>query len=821
MSDLRFALRALRRSPGFTAAAVLTLALGIGAATAVFALADTMLLRPFDLPAPERLVTLYASSAENPYRSFVYSDYVDVRDRTDAFDGVAAHVETDVSLVGAGAAVRVHGELVSGNYFAVLGVESAAGRLLVEADDEPGSGAVVIAAGLAARLFGGATAAVGRTVRINDHPYTVVGVAPSRFRGVRLTNAAELWMPLTAWDRLATGFFANFDAVDYAAQRGRQRIGLWQVTARLRPDVSLPQARAQVATVADGLALEFPETNTDLRFSVLPATAAAVPPAHRDASRAFLALLAGTVMLTLIIACANVANLLLARAIDRRAEVGMRMALGAGRRRIAGQFVMESTLVALAGAAAGLLIAHGAVLLLGAYRLPGGIPVSALGVELDLRLAAVAAGIAALSAGAFGTAPALLASRTAPAAAMRGSGARGASGGTRLRSALVSLQVALCFVLLIGAGLFIRSVQAVLSEDLGFDPRGVLTMSVNLGEQRYEPIQAEHFFDALLREVAAVPGVDAAGVTSVPFGSRGIGVSAVWAFDRGEDADLGRVALTRASPGYLAAAGMRLLAGRAFTTADNTDAPDVAVVSQSFARRVWPGEEAVGRRFNFSGPSGSPLTVIGVVADAMHESVGRGDVLQVLLPLRQHAEAAAGDPMTLYVRTSGRPGGVVEPVRDVIRRLDPSLPVFDVMALNERIAGTIGTQRLGRILLVLLGLAATAVALVGVYGVTAYAATRRTREFGIRVALGAPPGAVGREVLRGAVGPVLAGLAAGGSLGLLTGRFLAGFLYGVTPRDLPTWLAAGILLAVATLVASWLPARRAARIDPMEALRHE
>lgn len=821
MNDLRFALRQLVRRPGLTATAAATLALGIGGATAVFALADAMLLRPFDLPAPDRLVTLYTSDAENPYRSFVYSDYVDVRDRTDAFTGIAAHVATDVSLAGEGPALRTTAELVSGNYFAVLGVEPAAGRLFVDADDVPGTDAVVIGAGLAGRRFGSPEDAVGRTVRINDHPYTIVGVAPSRFRGVRLADAAEAWIPMAAWDRVATGFYAGFDAVDYAAQRSPRRIGLWQVTSRLRPDVQLPQARAQLATVSAALAREFPETNAELRFTALPATVAAVPPGERQASVAFLALLAGTVVLTLIIACANVANLLLARALDRRGEVGVRMALGAGRRRVARQFLAESVLVALVGAGAGLLVAYWAVDLLGAYRLPGGIPVAALGLSVDVRLLAVATGLSVLSAAAFGTAPALLASRTSPAAAMRASEGRGATGRTRFRSVLVSLQVALCFVLLVGAGLFARSVHAALSEDVGFDPHGVLTLSVNLGEQRYEAARADRFFTALLEQVDALPGVQAAGITSIPFGERGIGVGGVWAFDRGEGIRAGRVAITRTSAGWFAAAGTRLLAGRAITAADDGDAPAVAVVSESFARRVWPGQEAVGRRFNFSGPSGGPITVIGVAVDARHESVSQDAPLQVFLPLRQHTDAAAGDPMTLYVRTSGRPGAIAGPVREVIRRLDPSVPVFDVMALEQRIAGTLATQRLGRLLLGLLGLAATALALIGVYGVTAYAVTRRTREFGIRMALGARPAAVRGQVLRGAVGPVLAGLAAGTVLTLLAGGVLARFLYGVTSHDLPTWLGAGAVLAAATLAAAWMPARRATHIDPMEALRHE
>ena len=821
MSDIRFAVRQLVKRPGFTAAAVATLGLGIGATTAVFALVDATLLRPFDLPAPERLVSAYTSDAENPYRSFVYSDYVDLRDRTDVFTGLAAHFATDVALAGDGPALRVPAELVSGNYFSVLGVTAAAGRLFVPADDRAGTDALVVSAGLAARRFGRPDAAVGRTVRVNDHPYTIVGVAPSAFQGIQLAHSVEVWIPMAAWDRVATGFYASFDAVEYAAQRGPRRIGLWHVTGRLRSEASLAHARDQLGTVARALAAEFPETNAERGFTLISATTAAVSPASRQESVAFLAVLAGTVLLTLIIACANVANLMLARALDRSGEIGVRMALGAGRRHITTQFLTESVLVAVLGAGVGLLVAYWGVDLLGTYRLPGGVPVAALALEVDVRLLAVASGLAVLSAAAFGTAPALLASRTPPATAIRSSSGRAATGRAPVRRALVSVQVALSLVLLVGAGLFVRSMHRALAEDFGFDPHDVLTLSVSLGESGYEPAEANRFFTVLLEQLAAVPAVQGAGITSIPFGERGIGVSSVWAFDRGEGFDAGRIALTRASTGYFAAAGTGVVAGRAFTAADDASAPRVAIVNESFARRVWPNEDPVGRRFNFSGPSGTPLTVVGVVADARHESVGQDAPLQVFLPLRQNADAAAGDAMTLYVRAAVPPAALAGPVREVLRRLDPALPVFDVMTLDQRIAGTLGTQRLGRLLLVLLGLAATSLALIGVYGVTAHAATRRTREFGIRMALGATAAVVRREVLRNTTSPLLIGLAAGAALALPAGRLAARFLYGVSPHDPLTYLLAGALLTAAALGAAWLPARRAARTDPMEALRHE
>ncbi|MGH7540421.1 MAG: ADOP family duplicated permease, partial [Gemmatimonadota bacterium] len=651
--------------------------------------------------------------------------------------------------------------------------------------------------------------------------YTVVGVTPSRFRGLSLDETPEIWLPLTRYDEVASGFFASFQATDYAAQRGDRRIGLWNVVGRLAPGVTRGAAEADLRRVAAALAEAFPRTNADLSFRTVPAATAAAPLAQRGDSKGLLLLLAGTVGVTLLIACANIANLMLARTARRRRELGVHVALGVGPRRLIRQLLVESGTLALLGGGLGLAVAGWTVELLSRFRLPGGIPIAALDVSLDVRLLAFTLLVSIAAALLFGLAPAVRALRDDPVAALRGDHAD-RTGHSPLRAGLVTAQVALCLVLLPGAGLFWRSVRAGMEADLGFEPSNVATLTLDLGPLRYGEERAARFYADLVERIRALPGVESASITATPFGEdAGIGVGSV--FREGEEAsrEVGRVTLSRITPGYFTTAGLPLRAGRDFEESDRAGAPLVAIVSEEMAERVWPGADAVGRRFNFSGPGRAMFTVVGVVSDAKRVDLREETSLFAYLPLAQHADAAAGDPMTLYVRTAGPPLAAVAPAREAVGSLDPQVPVHDVMTLEERLAGVLMPQRLGRAVLTLFGGLALLLAVVGTYGVVAYSVSRRTREIGIRRALGAGRIEVVRAAAREGSRRVAIGLLLGAVATLLVTGGLSRFLYGVEARDPVALGLAASLLAAAGAAACLVPAARAGRIEPAEALRHE
>ncbi len=801
--DLRYALRSLRRSRGFAAAATLCLALGIGVNTATFSIVNTVLLRPPPFADGDRVVRLYSQAPRQEWEQDAFStgELAEIRARSRTLAGVAGAGQRGFNLAGGGEAVRLQGSPVTHDLFPLLGVRPALGRGFLPEEDRPGGEPVVILGHEVWRSqFGGRADVVGSKAVVNGIPTTVVGVMP---RGFRFPVKSDLWVP------------ARPDPADALDARWS-----WMVAvARLRPGATTEQAGADLARVARELAAEHPATHAGWRFGARAYGSAYV----RGERGTMLALMLGAVGFVLLIACANVANMLLARGAARRREIAVRAALGAARRRIVRQLLTESVLIALSGGAAGVLV--------GTWWLDW--LVSTLGVEvpywmtfeLDGRVLAYTAALSVATGLLFGVLPALRASRPDLTGAL-GDGAAGATGGprrNRLRGTLVAGEIALALVLLAGSALSIRSFLAAARTDPGVDAGRILTARTSLTGERYDAVAARAaFFRQLEGRIGALPGVRGAALTTaLPAGDEGAGttVAAEGAADPDDEIGARWIAVT---PGYWEAMGRPLLAGRNFTEREAADsAARVAIVSAELAERLWPGRDPLGRRIRVEVEGATPwLTVVGVAPTLGYAKPGEDgerERRQVHLPYAR----AGWRLMTLAVRSAGDPAALAAPVRREVRALDPSLPLFTVHTMSDYRASTLWLERAAGQAFASLALLALLLAALGVYGVTAYAVGQRTREIGIRMALGArAPDVVGMVVREGAL---LA--AAGIGVGLLgawgVSRLMRSTLYGVGPGDPVAFVAAPLLLAAVAVAASWLPARRAARVDPMTALRSE
>jgi putative ABC transport system permease protein len=794
MLDLRYAIRTLTKSPGFTLAAVLTLALGIGANAALFSVINAVLLRPLPYRDPGRLVTLWESDARHGLDREPVSppNYLDWRAQTRTLEDAAAYRYWGFAVTGAGEPERVTGARVSASLFPLLGVRLAAGRAFTADEDRFGSGAVaVISDALWRRRFGSEPGAVGRSVTLNGGSFTIVGVLPP---DAGLPDA-DVWVPLAVEPFALT-------------QRGARSL---TVVGRLRPGATLEQARAELHAIAGRTSAAFP-ASAGWDVAVVPLKDRLVA-----GVRPTLLLLWAAVGFVLLIACANLANLMVARAMAREQEMALRTALGAGRGRLVRQLLTESVLVALAGGAAGLLLAGLGVesLLRLSPSLPRTSEVGVDGAVLVFTLAlSIAAGLG------FGLVPAWHAATTEPGRSLKEGGR--ATEGKRLsafRSAAVASEVALALMLLFGAGLLVRSLTRLQAVDPGFQSSHVLTMSVSLPGSRYgEESRKAQFFGQLLDRVARLPGVAAAGVVShLPLAGRGLNADV--RADHGPETSM-LADYVSATPGYFRAMGIPLLAGRQLGEGDGPQSPPVVVISDRLARRLWPGQDPVGRRVAVGASIGadtSPRVIVGVVGDVRASGLESEPGAAVYAPFAQNAWPT----MSVVVRSSADPVQLAAAVRRQVLAQDPDQPVYAVRTLDDVLGASLASRRVQMLLLGAFALAALALAAVGVYGVVAQTVRRRTHEIGVRVALGAQR----RDVLRLVVGrgmrPVGIGVLAGGVAAAATGRLLRGLLYGVTPADPTTFVAAAIFLAVIALVACVLPARRAVRVDPVVALRSE
>jgi len=814
--DVRYGARMLANSPGFTLIVVLTLALGIGANGTIFSLVNALLLRPLPVDKPDQLTAVYTSDfSSGDYGGSSYPDYVDFRDRNDVLEGLVAYQPRPFSLSVNNVTERAFGEVVSGNYFSVLGVKLALGRgFLPEEDRVPGTHPVVVISHQLWRgRYGGDPGVIGRSLTLNGHPFTIVGVAAENYSGLIRGIGETLWVPAMMTDQVSPGRRSLTSRGD----RG------WLLMGRLREGVTIGQARAAFRLIAEHLYRAWPREWANIRqesraISLLPESEARVMPQFRLPLALFMALLMAVVGLVLLISCANVANLLLARAAGRRKEIAVRLSLGAGRGRLIRQLLTESLLLAAAGGAAGLLLAVWGADLLMAFKPPVEFPI-AIDVSLDWRVFGFTLGASLVTGLLFGLAPALTASRPDLVAALK-DGAGGAGRG-RLRGALVVAQVALSLLLLICSGLCLRSLRNAGAIDPGFDADDLLALSMDLGLQGYDEAAGRNFSRQLLERVRALPGVESASLAEyLPLGMggsrRGITIEG-YTPRPGESTEVGSSAV---APGYVETLRIPLLRGRAFGAEDRPGAPGVVMVNEAFARRYWPGQDPIGKRIEMgiNNSNGAPrLTVVGVVKDGKYVTLGEEVTPFFYLNLAQRYEAAP----TLVVRTRGNPFDDLAAVRREVGALDRHLPLYDVKTVRQHLGLALLPARLAGSALGVFGLMALVLAAAGIYGVMSCAVAQRTREIGIRMALGARVVDVLKLIVRQGMRLVVIGLVIGLLAAMALTRVMASLLYGVSATDPLTFTLIAALLTVVALLACWVPARRAAKVDPLVALRRE
>ena len=800
--DMAYAVRLLWRSPGFTVASILTLALGIGANTAVFSLADATLIRPFHLVNPSRLVVFKWTSA--------YPDYLDYAKRTDLFSGVAGISTTRLNATIDNTSELVDAAFVSGNYFGVMGVPAAVGRTFGDADDQRNGPLVgVLDHSWWRGRLGADREIVGRTVRLNGQAVTIVGVAREGFRGTSLRAAPKVYLPLLSIARVSGGMMARPGAME-------NRGFVWlNVIARLRD--GMPASRA--ASAVDALYTQNHPSHGANREDAMELTALETRALGGAAGSiyTFVQLLAAVVAITLLIGCANLANLQLARGASRRREIAVRMAIGAGRGRIARQLLVESLLLALLGGGLGLYVASMAMQLIARFQLPGGIEIAglALGVNRSALLftALVACGTGVL----FGLAPAWRAARGDALGAIREEG-RATSARSRLRSSLVAAQVALSLVLLVGTGLFLRSLVHSLRVPLGFSTERAATATVNLGIARYDGVRAAVFYDQVLTRVRRLPGVTAAAWTTIlPLNGDMIMMTGVEGYRKapGETIKFHQASV---SADYFQAAGTRLLRGRAFGDSDSATSAPVGVVNETAARKYWQGRDPLQGRLVDDGQS---IQIVGVVEDTKVESLDETPEPFVYRPLAQPAGPFGLSSSVLVVRTAGDVQPVLASLRGEIHAIDPVVPVSNVNTFAWQVRALVMPQRMGATLFGVFALLALTLASIGIYGVASYVAQLRTREIGIRIALGADRARIRSLVLRQGAIPIGTGIVAGLVLAIVGSRLAGSFLRGVSARDPLTYALVATTLGTIAFVATWIPARRAADVDPIRALRQD
>ncbi len=815
IQDLRYAIRGLLKSPGFTLAAILTLGLGIGANAVVFTMVNAMVVRPLPVQRPGELAALWASDRrQGMLAPLAWRDFVDWRDRSGIFAGLAGHFGEPVSLSTGDRPEMLWSEVVTENYFTVLGIKAAAGRLLDPADDRgPGSDPyAVLTWDCWRRRFGGDSQVVGRHVSLNGHPFTIVGVAPKHFRGLRLFGyRPDLFVPLRMLGEIVPGSSGSPDG------RGPTNGFLFAV-GRMRPGQTLATTQAAASAFAADLARAYPSEDRDLGARVVSQRGPSDDPDYSPPRVLVLSsmLAMAAVALVLLVACANVANLLLVRAAARRREIAVRLAIGASRARLLRQLLTESLLLAALGAAVALGLASWSPDL---QRLM--LPRMAFNVGFDLRLdwrvVVVTLGASALAVVASGLVPALQTSRAELVTALKD--ATPGAGTRSQRDLLVVLQVASSLVLLVGAGLFVRSLLRVRTFDLGITPSHRLILSVNPGLQGRDSAAIERFYRAALQRVEALPEVLSAtlakplpldgSTSSQPLYVPGVGGTAERATYQ--------IPTSVVGPDYFATVGTRLVAGRDFGGGDSASAPRVVIVNETMARRFWRGANPVGRTLRLFSVNGPVATVVGVARDGKYGVLWEGPQSFVYRPLSQ----AYRSWVTMVVRTRGDPASAEPAIRAQIHTLDPDLPLFGVMTGDQFVASALNVPSSAAAAAMAFAGVALLLAVIGIYGIVSYAVAQREREVGIRIALGAARTDVLRLVMGRTGRLAAAGLALGLVVALGLGRLLAHLLYGVSGSDPVTFLAVPTLLLVVVAAACYVPARRATKVDPVVALRAE
>jgi putative ABC transport system permease protein len=798
--DVRFGARGLRRNPGFTATAILSLVLGIGASLAIFTVADNLLLRPLPYPDADRLMIVWEARQRDGgagHNSVSPANYFDWKKQNDVFESMAAYREGTAVLTVGNHTDELKRQLFTPEMLPMLGVQPLRGRLFTAEDARFGAANVqLISYRVWQRWFGGDEGVIGKQVQVNSAPATIVGVLPPGFHF--LNREIDLWEP-----------FNLNPAEDYRKTSGRYMF----TAARLKPGVTRAVAQSRMAALAKRLEAQYPAFNTNWTANVEPLRESLV----REVKTSLLVLLAA-VGLLLAVACANVANLLLARYTARRRELAVRLSLGAERARLVRQLLTESILLGLAGGIAGVVIARWAVLGLVALA-PAEMSRNA-SIVLDLRIVAVAFGLSVLTGVLFGIAPAFSGVRGGLAAGLRDSGRSNVAGAGRLRAWLVGAEVALSVMLLVGGLLLFRSFTGLQAVNPGLDASNVLTFRVSIPGVKYSrPADRVRFFARAVESIGQLPGVKSASAVSyLPFNGIAAGT---WVGIAGRpEARPGEelVATIRTVlPGYFHTMAIPLKAGREFTAADNEPStPHRFIVNEAFVRKHLAGEQPIGKQIKAWMARENPFgEIIGVVGDVKEGALDKAPEPTVYYP---HAHIAYNG-MVIVARTDGNPLALTGAARQAIQRLDALQPIADVKTMDSVIAETFSRQRFSAILLSGFSIAALLLSAIGIYGVLAYSVTERTREIGVRVALGAQPGQIVAMVVGGGARLVAAGTVAGIGGALALSGLLKGLLFGVGPRDLVTYLAVPAVLAAVALIAAYIPARRAARLEPMDALR--
>ncbi len=814
VQDIRHGLRMLWKTPGFTAIAVVTLALGIGANSAIFSVVNAFLLRPLPVKDPQQLVVVANSHPENESpHNISYLDYLDYSVRSDAFTDLCAANLDDVGLSADGKAERVFASFVTGNYFSMLGIEPTLGRFVLPTEGKtPGSDPVaVLGYKYWRRRFGGDPSVVGKAVSINGFPFTIVGVVPESFHGTFTALEIQVYLPMGMASVTSQGpeLFTKRDSHSL------------RLLGRLKPGVTRQAAEASLQVLATQLDRQYPDTNKGNRMHVIPENLARPDPSSAAQLPLVASVFLGLVGLVLLVACLNVVNLLLSRASARSKEIAIRAALGAARTRIIRQMLTESLLLGLLGGGLGAVGGWWASRMLAGIQLPGDLPFY-FDFGMDWRVFGYSLGTAMLAGLISGLVPAMRGSKANVHDTLR-EGGRGPGGDThhRLRDALVVAQVAGSLVLLVAAGLFVRSVGNAKSVDLGFRPEHVLLVNMDVAQRGYDEARGRAFYRELETRVRALPGVRSATLSfSSPLNYDNQGA---WVRAEGQPRDAAKrgpaAGYNDVGTDYFETLGTPVIRGREFTPADQEWPVRVAVVNETMAKQLWPNQDAIGKRFIADNADAKPIEVVGITKTGKYGWMFEDPSPYYYLPIGQDYRSQR----MLQVRTEGAPESLALTVVKQIHELDPNLPVYDVMGMQKSLEGASGffLLNMGAEFAGALGTLGLVLALVGVYGVVSYAASRRTHEIGIRMALGAGRPRILKMVLTRGFGLVLAGIAAGVVVALGLTRFMANLLFGIRPADPITFGGVALVLAAVSLVACYVPARRATRVDPLVALRHE
>jgi predicted permease len=791
---------------------VITLALGIGANTAIFSLVNAVLLRSLPVERPDEVVSVAMRGKDDSMSAFSYPNYRDFRDRNEALSGLLVYRFVPLSLSRSGANERVWGFEVSGNYFDVLGVKAIKGRtFLPEEDKTPLSHPVAVVSYESwQRRFGGDPDLVGKDVLLNNHQFKVIGIAPEGFKGTEVVYTPEIWLPASMMAWVEPG-------ADWLDDRNTQN---FFAIGRLKPGVDARQAEASLNLLALQLGKEYPDTNEGQSIRVVPP--GFILPDLRGAVVNFTWVLMAAVALVLLVTCTNLAGLMLARATDRRREIAIRLAMGANRWRLIRQLLTESVLLACVGGVAGVLLAIWIIQLLLAFKPPIDFPL-AIDVSVDWRVLLFSLSVSLVAGAIFGLAPALQTTRPGLTQALRETSAQGGAGRTRLRSVLVVAQIAISLVVLISAGLVVRTLLQLQTMNPGFEPQNALTMSFDLGLQGYDRQRGQQFYRQLVERVHALPGVKAAAVSSyIPlslnYNSRNIFVEGQPA-ERGENVPLAMN--SSAGPRYFETMRTPLVHGREFTDQDQEGAELVAVVNETFVQRLLAGvnssSEAIGKRISFGSAGGPFIRIVGVARAGKYFNIAEDPRPFIWTPIAQDYSTNG----ILTVRTEGNPEPLIAVVRREVQALDPNLPLFDVKTLSEHMRFALFPARIAATVLGVFGLVALLLSAIGIYGITSYTVAQRTHEIGIRLALGAQLSDVLSLVLRHGLKLTIIGAAIGLCGAYLATRAITSVLYGVSATDPLTFGAVSVLLIGVALVACYVPSRRATKVDPLVALRYE